>query len=218
MFFFRFTTDLSKVLPKLQKRISANSNNTSQNVDTSSQKNGNVLKASSEDAEPPLDFNDILLEKVVADGHVVSHSFRIFHLLHFLLPYSDKTSQHITREERSLSTTQLRQQQRASMSNSAHNSTNGNITVLVRNSLNNTVNNPEIEKLRTQDINPDENSAAYLALSAAAASAKGSSAAGSGHHGAGLDSEGELLVLNFTLLFILQHFVSTMQDSVSIFL
>ena len=61
------TTDLSKVLPKLQKRISANSNNTSQTVD-------NAAKVSSVDSEGPLDFNDILLEKVVAEGHVVSPS------------------------------------------------------------------------------------------------------------------------------------------------
>lgn len=64
--------------------------------------------------------------------------------------------------------------------------------MLVRNSLINTVENPEIEKLRTQDINPDENSAAYLALSAAAASAK---------HGAGSDSEGALLTLDLIRLF-----------------
>lgn len=95
-------------------------------------------------------------------------------------------SQHITKEDRTVSTNQLRQQQRASVTNSAHNSLNGNVTVLVRNSLLNTVENPEIEKLRTQDINPDENSAAYLALSAAAASAK---------HGAGSDSEGALWLL-----------------------
>eukprot|EP01032_Pedospumella_encystans_P012007 gene12007-13921_t len=148
--------DLSKVLPKLQKRISANSNNTSQNVDSASSQNRNTTKRPSEDGEAPLDFNDIVLEKVAPEVHIP--------------------------RERSQSITQQRQQQRASVTNSAHNSLNGNVTVLVRNSLLNTVENPEIEKLRTQDINPDENSAAYLALSAAAASAK---------HGAGSDSEGE---------------------------
>jgi len=61
------STDLSKVLPKLQKRISANSNNTSQNVDSASSQNRNTTKRPSEDGEPPLDFNDIVLEKVAAD-------------------------------------------------------------------------------------------------------------------------------------------------------
>lgn len=59
--------DLSKVLPKLQKRISANSNSTSQNVDCTSSQNRNTAKRPSEDGEPPLDFNDIVVEKVPSD-------------------------------------------------------------------------------------------------------------------------------------------------------
>lgn len=39
----------------------------------------------------------------------------------------------------------------------------GGITVVVRTPVGLS---PEVEKLRTQDINPDENSAAYIALTA----------------------------------------------------
>ena len=69
--------------------------------------------------------------------------------------------------------------------------------MLVRQSLN--AMSPEIERLRTQDIEPDENSAAYLALSQAAASAKGDKG------GAGSDSEGMCLMCCYpecSLLFV----------------
>ena len=59
----------------------------------------------------------------------------------------------------------------------------GNVTLLVRPSAGLT---PELEKLRTQDINPDENSAAFLALTAASKSGTGSPAAASG-----AESDGE---------------------------
>lgn len=60
-----------------------------------------------------------------------------------------------------------RPQPRASVTNSTPNAS-GAITVLVRPSA---ALNPEVEKLRTQDINPDENSAAFMALAAANKSA-----------------------------------------------
>jgi hypothetical protein len=58
-----------------------------------------------------------------------------------------------------------KQHTRASVTNSGNGLKDGSITVLVRPSSGLS---PELEKLRTQDINPDENSAAFIALSAAA--------------------------------------------------
>lgn len=83
------TTDLSKVLPKLQKRISANSNNTSQNVDSGSSQNRSTTKRPSEDGEAPLDFNDIVLEKVapeVVSALVFCNKRLYFHLTISQLP------------------------------------------------------------------------------------------------------------------------------------
>lgn len=58
----------------------------------------------------------------------------------------------------------VRTQPRASVTSTGMPSASGSVTVLVRPSAGLT---PELEKLRTQDINPDANSAASIALAVA---------------------------------------------------
>lgn len=65
--------DLSKVLPKLQKRINASNNNSNNNSQYESPptKNGGIeLTSASQDAEKPLDFDDVVLEKIATETPV----------------------------------------------------------------------------------------------------------------------------------------------------
>ena len=65
--------DLSKVLPKLQKRINAsnnNSNNNSQYETPPNRSEGIELTSASQDADKPLDFDDVVLEKIATETPV----------------------------------------------------------------------------------------------------------------------------------------------------
>jgi hypothetical protein len=153
LIFDLYCTELGKMLPKLSKRISQSATQglDSPSADAERAEDQRQRRTSSEGT--PLDSAGVAVH--FEGGEEVF--FNSFFLCRAMISFCGHRLDCQQPSGRA-----VRHQTRASVTGVPNAA--GGITVVVRTPV---VLNPEVERLRTQDINPDENSAAYIALAAA---------------------------------------------------